>query len=153
MENQNVQIDIRKFLPHRSPMLMADTLLAVEDLYAEGIFDIPLDCIFLQNQKTLSETGLLEHAAQICSAVLGKKFFSEEDVEGESNKVVGYISTVKKLKIYQLPNVFEQIVTKANLISLFDAGDYSTCSIEAKTFNNNEELLLDCTLNFLIHEI
>lgn len=151
MKPQKNPINIKNFLPHRAPMLMADKLSVIKQDYAEGSFHISPNCIFLEENR-LSEAGLIEHAAQICSAVIGQKFFSQDDLEGTSNNVIGYISAIKKVDVFGLPAVTENITTKASLISHFDAEDFSTCTLQAQTFIN-KELLLDCTLNFLIHEL
>ncbi len=125
--------------------LYCDTDLAISE------FTISQDCIFLINGK-LSETGLIEHTAQACSAVVGQSYFDFDDLEGKGNKLVGYISTIKKVRIFQLPKINEVLITKAKLVSRYDTGQMSICTISGSTFRN-DELVVDCTLNFLIHEV
>lgn len=144
-------IDISNFLPHRKPMLMVNSVLEIDEKSVATRFQISDDCIFLRN-GILSETGLIENAAQAASGIVGQSFFEKDDVEGAGNKLIGYISTIKKVEIFQLPKVGETIVTKAELLSRFDTGEMTMCSFEIETFLA-EKLIVTSTMNFLIHEV
>lgn len=144
-------IDVSNFLPHRKPMLMVTSVLEIDDNSVTTQFHISDDCIFLKDGK-LSETGLIENAAQAASGVVGQSFFEKDDLEGKGNKLVGYISAIKKVEIFQLPKVGDTIITKANLLSRFDTGEVTLCSLEAETFLD-EKLIVSSTMNFLIHEV
>tara|TARA_R110002072_G_scaffold142804_3_gene288323 strand:+ start:34851 stop:35309 length:459 start_codon:yes stop_codon:yes gene_type:complete len=144
-------IDIKKFLPHRAPMLMVHDLLYIDQTSVHTEFHITTDCVFVKD-NVLSESGLIENAAQACSAIVGQSYFEKDDLEGEGNKLVGYISAIKKVEIFSLPKSGSTITTKASLISRFDTGSVTICSMECSTFNN-DELIVACTLNFLIHEV
>lgn len=144
-------IDIKKFLPHRKPMLMVDTMPYLDTDSAITEFLIRPECIFIKDGK-LNETGLIENAAQACSAIVGQSYFEVDDLEGKGNKVIGYISAIKNVTIYMLPEVNETLTTKAKLISRYDTNNLSICTIKGSTFRN-DDLIVDCTLNFLIHEI
>lgn len=132
-------------------MLMVTRLVDIDDASVHSQFTISADCVFVKNEM-LSETGLIENAAQTCSAIVGQSYFDKDDLLGEGNNLVGYISAIKKVEIFGLPRLGEVIVTKASLISRFDAGDVTICSIDCSTFNN-DKLIVACTLNFLIHEV
>lgn len=146
-----LNIDISNFLPHRTPMLMVSSVLEIDETSVSTQFHITEDCLFLKNGK-LSETGLIENAAQAASGVVGQSFFEKDDLEGTGNKLVGYISAVKKIEIFQLPATGETIVTKAKLLSRFDTGTVTMCSLETETFSS-EKLIVSSTMNFLIHEV
>lgn len=145
------KLDISNFLPHRPPMLMVTSVLAIDDDTVTTQFIINEDCIFLKNGY-LSETGLIENVAQAASGVVGKSFFDKDDTEGTGNKLVGYISAIRKIEIYELPRVNDVIVTKAKLISRFDTGEVTLCSLAAETYSG-EKLIVSSTMNFLIHEV
>ncbi len=130
---------------------MVTELLSIDESSATTQFTITSECIFLKN-GTLSETGLIENAAQAASAVVGQSYFEKDDLEGKGNKLVGYISAIKKVEILELPSVSDVITTKAKLISRFDTGAVTMCSLEAETFLG-EKLIVSSTLNFLIHEV
>ncbi len=144
-------IDVSNFLPHREPMLMVTSVLEIDDNSVATQFHITENCIFLKDGK-LSESGLIENAAQAASGVVGQSFFDKNDLDGTGNKLVGYISAIKKVEIFQLPNVGETIITKAKLLSRFDTGEVTLCSLEAETFLG-EKLIVSSTMNFLIHEV
>lgn len=144
-------IDISNFLPHRKPMLMVSSVLEIDDTTVTTQFNINADCVFLRNGY-LSETGLIENAAQAASGVVGQSFFEKDDTEGKGNKLVGYISAIKKIEIYDLPKVNDVIMTKAKLISRFDTGEVTLCSLEAETYLDGK-LIVSSTMNFLIHEV
>jgi predicted hotdog family 3-hydroxylacyl-ACP dehydratase len=132
-------------------MLMVDNIISIDADSVTAEFTIEADCIFLENEQ-LTETGLIENAAQACSAIVGQSYFEADDLEGKGNKVIGYISAIKKVEILQLPRTEETLITKAKLISRYDTDQMSICTISGSTFRN-DELIVDCTLNFLIHEM
>ncbi|MBK5212167.1 MAG: ABC transporter permease [Flavobacteriaceae bacterium] len=144
-------IDISNFLPHREPMLMVSSVLEIDEDSVATQFRISEDCIFLKNGK-FSETGLIENAAQAASGVVGQSFFEKDDLEGNGNKLVGYISSIKKVEIFELPKGGDTIVTKAKLLSRFDTGQVTMCSLSTETFFD-EKLIVSSTMNFLIHEV
>lgn len=144
-------IDFKNFLPHREPLLMVRRLVKIDADSVHSEFTVTADCVFV-SKGILSETGLIENAAQTCSAIVGQSYFDKDDLDGKGNKLVGYISAIKKVELFNLPKEGETISTKAALISRFDTGSITICSIECSTFNNHE-LIVACTLNFLIHEV
>jgi len=144
-------IDIKNFLPHRAPMLMVGGLLHIGETTVTTTFHISKDCIFT-DAYALREAGLIENAAQACSAIVGQSYFDIDDLEGKGNKLVGYISAIKKVEIFRLPKIGETIITKAQLLSRIDSGSMTMCSMECTTFIN-AELIVACTLNFLIQEV
>jgi len=148
---ERTNIAIKNFLPHREPMLMVDSILTINNDSVVVEFRISSDCVFVIDD-VLTETGLIENVAQACSAIVGQSFFDVDDLEGKGNKVIGYISVIKRVEIHQLPKVNDTLVTKAKLISRYDSEDLSVCSISGSTFRN-DDLIVDCTLNFLIHEV
>ena len=144
-------IDIKKFLPHRDPMLMVSELLQIGKTSVTTTYHISEDCIFTDD-GVLMESGLIENAAQACSAIVGQSYFAIDDLEGEGNKLVGYISAIKKVEILKLPRIGETIKTKAQLLTRIDSGSMTMCSMQCTTFVNSE-LIVACTLNFLIQEV
>jgi len=143
--------DFKTFLPHRGAMLMVKDLLGIDNESVSSGLPILEDCIFVKD-GVLTEPGLIENAAQTSTAIVGQSFFSEDDITGESNKLVGYISAIKKVEIFHLPKVGEYITTKASLVSRFDTDSICICNINCSTFID-DKLIVDCTFNFLIHEV
>jgi predicted hotdog family 3-hydroxylacyl-ACP dehydratase len=144
--------DFRNFLPHRGAMLMVKDILEIDIESVSSGFLIQKDCVFVNNKGFLTETGLIENAAQTSTAIVGQSFFQEDDVTGESNQLVGYISAIKKVEIFQLPKVGDYITSKALLVSRWDTNNMCVCVINSSTFIE-DKLIVDCAFNFLIHEV
>ena len=133
-------------------MLMVKDLLEIDNEFVSSSFPIQKDCVFVNNKGFLTETGLIENAAQTSTAIVGQSFFQEDDVTGESNQLVGYISAIKKVEIFQLPKVGDYITSKALLVSRWDTNNMCVCVINSSTFIE-DKLIVDCAFNFLIHEV
>lgn len=147
----NALIDIKKYLPHRSPMLMVDMILFMDEEKVETIFEIKKGNIFIQN-NTFTEVGLIENAAQTCSSIVAKDYFVDaNNKDKEHVDVVGFISAIKSLKIHALPKAGDTITTMATLVSKFVTNEYSLCTMNCKTFHD-EELLLEGEINLFIQK-
>ena len=107
--------------------------------------------IFLENGQ-LSEIGIIENAAQTCSAIVGKSFFEDDDIEGTGTKLIGFISAIKEVVIHACPTIGQTIISKAKLKSRFDTNHYSICTIECTIFESKKELL-SCEMNLFIQEL
>lgn len=144
-------IDIKRYLPHRAPMLMVDLILKMSDEYVETIFEIKADNIFIKDNLFI-ESGLIENMAQTCSSIIAKDYLVDEnnhDIEGAA--VIGFISAIKTLKINMLPKVGDSIQTKASLVSKFVTDTYSLCLISCHTYLG-DKLLLEGEINLYIQE-
>lgn len=151
MQSFNSYIPIHHFLPHRVPMLMVDWIVELTSQEVKTIFEIKDDNVFIENDL-FSEVGLIENAAQTCSSIVGQTFFVDDNQNiKEGVEVVGFISGIKKAKVYNLPKVGATISTMAILHSRFDADNYSICTIFSKTYNA-EELIFEAEINLFIQE-
>ncbi len=132
-------------------MLMVDLILDIDANFVETTFLIKEDNIFVANSIFI-EAGLIENTAQTCSAIVGKKYFFEEDgTENENVNVIGFISALKNAKIHSLPKAGDTIITRANLISKFAGDDYTLCTMSCKSLLG-EQLLLECEINLFIQK-
>ena len=146
-----VSIDIKHYLPHRTPMLMVDMILAMDDEMVETVFTLKEDNIFIHS-NIFVESGLIENAAQTCSSIVAKGFYVDENNQDKENvDVIGFISALKTLKIHSLPSVGSTINTTATLASTFVTDDYTLCTMSCKTFCK-QELLLEGEINLFIQE-
>lgn len=144
-------IDINNYLPHRAPMLMVDLVLKMNHEIVETIFEIKPDNVFVQN-GTFVEAGLIENAAQTCSAIVAKGYYVDENNEDRENvDVIGFISALKTLKIHALPKAGQTITTLATFVSQFVTDDYTLCTMGCKT-TCNDEMLLEGEINLFIQE-
>ena len=145
----NALIDIKKYLPHRSPMLMVDMILFMDEEKVETIFEIKKGNIFIQN-NTFTEVGLIENAAQTCSSIVAKDYFVDaNNKDKEHVDVVGFISAIKSLKIHALPKAGVTITTMATLVSKFVGDDYTLCTMNCESFHG-ELQLIECEINLFI---
>ena len=147
----SLKIDIRHYLPHRSPMLMVDWIIAMDSQMVETTFEIKEDNIFVSDE-IFSEAGLIENAAQTCSAIVGKGYYEDENAqEKEDADVIGFISAIKTLKIIAMPEIGQTIFTKATLVSQFVGDDYTLCTMSCETFADGKPLL-EGEINLFIRE-
>lgn len=147
---QNI-IEIQNYLPHRAPMLMVDSILELNDREVKTVFTIQDDNLFVEN-GFFTEVGLIENAAQTCSAIVGQTFFIDEHNQVKENvEVIGFISGIKKAKVHALAKVGDAITTDAVLNSRFDADNYSICTMMCQTFQG-KTLLLEAEINLFIQE-
>lgn len=145
-----MQLSIQNYLPHTTPMLMVDIILTICQQEVKTHFFISEKNIFLQDHY-LSEIGLIENAAQTCSAISGQYYFDENDIENcaQNPTLLGYIFTLKKVKIYQLPKVNTIITTHAQLISHTQNESYSICILKVVVFHQ-DTLFLEGEMNLFL---
>ncbi|MCX8534489.1 ABC transporter permease [Chryseobacterium luquanense] len=137
-------INIHHFLPHREPMLMVDYILELTPEKVVTSFEIKADNIFVHNNQFV-EAGLIEHSAQTSSSILGQSFFSNTE---SNTKVIGFITNIKKIEIFGLPEAGNKIFSKASLISKYE----NICQIFCETFLD-EKLLIRTEISLFIQEI
>ena len=102
---------IKQLIPQREPILMVDELLRVEGEQASACLTVCPGNIFLADDGTMEESGVIEHIAQSASAFAGYKAIEA----GATEPPVGYIGEVKKFRSYRRPRVGEQLVTTISL--------------------------------------
>jgi predicted hotdog family 3-hydroxylacyl-ACP dehydratase len=143
-------VEIQHFLPHRKPMLMVDYIMAMDRQNVVTTFSVKEDNVFTDAEQ-LTEPGLIENAAQTCSAIVAKSYFVDEDDNVHKKDVIGFISSIKKIVIHSLPKIGCEIVTKAQLVSRFDTGEFITCMMNCRSYCDGE-LLLEGDINLFIRE-
>ncbi len=153
MEPLTNYIDIRQFLPHRPPVLMIDKWMRLSEKEVTTLFDISPDCIFVQNGY-LQECGLIENAAQACSTIVGESFFNKHKASSTQadNPVIGFVSNIKKVDIYQLPPAGQTLTTRAQLLSSTDMPHFSICTARCSIFWQDERLM-EAVMGLYIQEV
>lgn len=131
---------------------MVDSLLELSNNHVKTSYKI-LEPNFMLVNKVLTEFGLIEHAAQTCSSVVGQTFFVDENgVEiNHKRKIIGYINSIKNLTLYALPKVNDTLISIANLVSNVETNDFTICTMKNKTYCN-KKLLLEADFNLIITE-
>ena len=137
MTNYNI-IDL---IPQRPPMVMIDQLeLCTIDITITN-FTIKADNIFCKD-GLFNEPGLIENIAQTAAARAG--YIAKQKNE---EPVVGFIGSVKRLKINALPKVGSQITTSVE--SMHDIGNVS---IVKGVIKQNNEVIAECEMNIFLQE-
>ncbi|MCX2678331.1 hypothetical protein OOZ15_00105 [Galbibacter sp. EGI 63066] len=130
--------NIEHLIPQKHPFVMIDTLVVYSDTGIESSFTPKEGNIFLK-EGIFSEPGIVENMAQTIALHTGYKYF----LKGEEPPV-GYIGSIKKVKIAKLPRIGETITTKASIlhefmgvtmvsVKVFDADDEEIALGEMKT--------------------
>ncbi len=102
-----ISLTIEQLIPQREPILMVDELLDVDGERATACLAVRSGNLFLADDDTLEESGVIEHIAQSASAFAGYKAVSA----GAEEPPVGYIGEVKKFRSIRRPKVGERMVT------------------------------------------
>lgn len=139
-------LQIHQYLPHKKPMLMVDS---IRHITAEGVeceFYVAPESVFVEDGY-LSESGLIENAAQTSSCIVAQSYFLDQT----EKEVIGFISSIRRITILQKPAAGATLITKAELLSRFDSENYSTCRVQCRTFQE-EILLLEGEINLFIQE-
>src|SRR5690349_15285664 len=100
------QIDILSLIPQRPPFVMVGALIHYDEKVTRTSFTIREDNILVENGR-FTEPGLVENIAQTAAARAGYISISEN-----MPVQVGYIGSVKDLKIYDLPIVNDELETE-----------------------------------------
>ena len=85
---------IKRLIPQREPFIMLDEIEASDDTHAVTALTVRLDNYFMLPDGTMSESGLIEHIAQSCSAL-----------------PVGLIGEVKRFECQRRPQAAEKVCT------------------------------------------
>lgn len=130
---------------------MVDDITEITPKEVTTVFNINQENLFVINGNFV-ESGLIENAAQTCSAIvaqplfLDKKTFFKKDL-----KLIGFISAIKNLNVISLPKSNSEITTKAVLGSRFDTNDFAICTMKCTTYQENK-LIFEAEINLFIQE-
>ncbi len=95
--------DILRFIPQRFPFVMVDEFEDYDATSAASALTVTADNYFLLPDNTMAETGLIEHVAQSCSALVG--------VAATMASPIGLIGEVKHFHCNRRPRCGETIRT------------------------------------------
>lgn len=132
---------IKQLLPHREPMIMVDSLLQCDAIYAKVGFTICPSSIFIED-NSLSETGLIEHMAQAAALQMGYQNHSPNQPAKE-----GFIASIKRLNIHILPKVDATLITEVHISHQI----LHMTTVKLITTSNSEEIA-SAEMNMVIRE-
>ncbi|MBR4136377.1 MAG: pseudouridylate synthase [Bacteroidales bacterium] len=105
-------IDIRTLLPQQPPVVMVDRLVVADMITAETSLLVRPDNIFVEHGM-LKAYALIENMAQTCAAQLG---YVDKYIHGHDGVRIGYIGSIKNLKVESLPRVGETLRTRITVL-------------------------------------
>lgn len=129
------QTDITAYIPQRAPFVMVDRVLLADPKMSSTSFLIRDDNIFVVN-GLFTEPGLVENMAQTAGAGTGYRY----QLAGEQVPV-GFIASVKNLKIFALPKTGDELITETTISHTV----MSMHVVEAAVYVN-EEKMASCEL-------
>ena len=135
---QNVIVDqdmILRLIPQRAPMVMVDKLLWADTETTRSGLRIKAENILTQNGY-FSEAGLMENIAQTAALQVGYYYYTQN-----LPAPPGFIGAIKKVNIYSLPKVGEDIETEITVENEI----FGITLISAQVWAG-DELLADCKM-------
>lgn len=130
-----------KIIPQKPPMSMLDAVYEVTEKTATVGLTIKEDNIFCED-GVFHAPGLTEHMAQ--SAAAHRGYLSLQKNEASP---VGFIATIRNLKIHELPKIGDHIVTKMEIMSTV----MNFHSIQTET-RRGDDLLVSCEMKIFLRE-
>ncbi|NND88091.1 MAG: hypothetical protein HKM28_02465 [Flavobacteriaceae bacterium] len=104
---------VQGLIPQKAPFAMVDTLLYYSEEKITAGLSIKSSNIFTKEEQ-FTEPGIIEHMAQTVALYTGYQYHLLQ-----KPAPVGYIGSIKKVSIFQLPNLNDQIKTSATIIAEF----------------------------------
>jgi len=130
--------NIESYIPQRLPFIMIDNLIEVTTETFKTDFRILPDNIFVE-KGVLREFALIENIAQSSSAGLAIMKISSGKKTAE-----GFIGGISKLKLYDLPKVYDTIYTIVSLIAQLE----NMFLLKGENYLNGRKLL-ECELKLV----
>lgn len=128
---------VEELLPQKKPFVMVSFLYDFNETSISTGFEILSDNLFVENDE-FNESGLIENMAQSIALHTNYDFFLKD-----KKAPVGYIGSIKNVKLNELPKVGETIKTDVKVlqefmgVTLVDAtvtcGDKQIISAQLKT--------------------
>ena len=139
--------DIKRLIPQREPFIMVDEFEERDGNSAATALSVCSDNYFILPDETLAETGLIEHLAQSCSALVGAQALSKDSPSGEgvADAPVGLIGEVKHFKCFRRPQIGERVQSTITFGMTF--GNVTLAKGQAFV---DEEMIADINLKIFI---
>lgn len=126
-------------IPQRPPIVMVDSFFGIEENCSYSGLTVTSDNIFCEAGK-LQEPGVIEHIAQSAAARIGFIYTRQG-----AQVPLGFIGSVDKLKIYNLPGVGIKLFTEITVVQ--EVFDITLVSAQVKA---GEESIAECRMKIFI---
>lgn len=121
---------VLELIPQRTPLVMVDALYSFNETEIEAGLSVSSNNIGVVDNY-MHESGIIEHMAQTVALHTGYDYFLKKQTPP-----TGYIGAIKKIDIYRLPKVGEELITHGKIIQEF----LGVTLIELNTFCNDEKI-------------
>lgn len=101
---------IRNLIPQKHPFVMVDKLLEYDTQKVVAGLRVTPDNIFVQD-NLFTVPGVIEHMAQTVALHTGYQYYLKKEAAP-----VGYIGSIKKAEIFELPKVDQELVTTVRIL-------------------------------------
>ena len=135
--------DIKRLIPQREPFIMVDEIEVSDGTHAVTNLTVRIDNYFMLPDGTMSETGLIEHIAQSCSALMGSVAIEQQ----MNNPPVGLIGEVKRFECQRRPCKDEKVETSIEFGFVF--GNVTIATGESRV---GEELIAKAQLKIFMQQ-
>lgn len=126
-------------IPQRPPIVMVDSFFGIEENCSYSGLTVTPDNIFCEAGK-LQEPGIIEHIAQSAAARIGFIYTRQG-----AQVPLGFIGSVDKLKIYDLPEVGMKLFTEITVVQ--EVFDITLIAAQVKA---DEKLIAECRMKIFI---
>ncbi|WP_289771792.1 hydroxymyristoyl-ACP dehydratase [Bacteroides acidifaciens] len=126
-------------IPQRPPIVMVDSFFGIEENCSYSGLTVTPDNIFCEAGK-LQEPGIIEHIAQSAAARIGFIYTRQG-----AQVPLGFIGSVDKLRIYDLPEVGMKLFTEITVVQ--EVLDITLIAAQVKA---DEKLIAECRMKIFI---
>ena len=130
---------ILNLIPQRPPIVMVDSFFGFEENRSYSGLTVTTDNLFCEAGR-LQEPGIIEHIAQSAAARIGFIYTRQKEPVP-----LGFIGSVDKLKIYNLPEAGMKLFTEITVVQ--EVFDITLISAQVKA---EEELIAECKMKIFI---
>ncbi len=130
---------ITKIIPQQIPFVMVDNLLTADETGFESTFKVEENNLFFSEGK-LQEPALIENIAQTVAAGFG---FVDRQAGGSPK--LGFIGSIAKLKVLNLPDLNGVIETKVTHLHQFE----NIYLVKGENFCNGKPLVT-CEMKIVV---
>ncbi len=133
--------DLLKYIPQRSPFILVDKLFKTSEKEITTGFTVP-DSHVMVTDGVLNEGGMIENIAQSAAMHIGY-----ECIHQNKKVPLGYIASIKNLKIFQQPKCGDELVTEIKVLN-----EVMQMNIVSGIIKINNQPIAECELRVFINE-
>jgi predicted hotdog family 3-hydroxylacyl-ACP dehydratase len=130
---------LKDYIPQREPIVMVDAFYGIDGDQSFSGLTVKEDNLFVED-GLLNESGIIEHIAQSCALRVGY-FCKQQHIPVP----VGYIGAIKKMKIFGLPQVGQQLFTTVTILQ--EVFDITLVAVEVTV---EETLIAGCEMKIFL---